>query len=73
MNGVNLLRIPSRDAYAYALALMDVLFTKEELAMSLLFKSKKSEKPGLDRERVEKVLGEYMLCTVWCSGIMDQF
>ena len=58
------MQIPSRDAYAYALALMDVLFTKEELAMSLLFKLKKSVKPGLDRERVEKVLGEYMFYTV---------
>lgn len=56
VNGINLLRIPARDAYAYALNLLDSLFTKEELSSSLLFKSKKSEKPALDRERVEKLL-----------------
>ena len=59
MNGINLLRVPARDAYAYALSLMDVLFTKEELSASLLFKSKKSEKPGLEHERVEKLLGKF--------------
>jgi len=56
LNGVNLLRLPSRDAYSYGLQLMDILFTKEELSKSLLFKSKKSEKPGLDQERVAKLL-----------------
>ena len=54
--GVNLLRIPSRDAYSYALQLMDIFFTKEELGSSLLFKSKKSGTPGLDHDRVEKLL-----------------
>ena len=39
-NGVNLLRILTRDAYSDGLQLMDVLFTKEELSGSLLFKSK---------------------------------
>ena len=57
INGVNVMRIPSRDAYAFGLQLMDILFTKEELAGSLLFQSKKSEKPGLNRESVEKLLG----------------
>ena len=55
--GLILMRIPSRDAYAFGLQLMDILFTKEELAGSLLFQSKKSEKPGLNRESVEKLLG----------------
>ena len=59
VDGVNLLRIPARDAYAYGLALMDKLFTREEMATSLLFKSKKSKKPGLESERVEKLLGKY--------------
>ena len=40
-NGVNIMRIPARDAYAYGLHLMDIHFCKEEPAMSLLFKSKK--------------------------------
>ena len=52
VNGVNLLHIPARDAYAYGLQLMDALFTKQELAGSLIFKSKKSEKQGLDQDRV---------------------
>lgn len=42
VNGVDILKIPSRDAYSYALQLMDILFSKEELASSLIFKSKKS-------------------------------
>lgn len=54
MNGVNLKQIPSRDAYSYGLALMDVLFEKEELKKSLLLERKaKSQKPGLDPERVQ--------------------
>ena len=34
------MRIPSRDAYSFGLQLLNILFTKEELAMSLLLKSK---------------------------------
>lgn len=41
INGVNVMRIPSRDAYSYALRLMEMLFTKEEMSSSLIFKSKK--------------------------------
>ena len=50
------MRIPSRDAYSFGLQLLNILFTEEELAVSLLFKSKKSTKPGLDQGRVEKML-----------------
>ncbi len=56
INGVNILRIPSRDVYAYALSLLDILFSKEELSQSLLFQSKKSKKSALDPERVQKLL-----------------
>ena len=49
-------RISARDPYAYALQAMDILFTKEELASSLLFSSKKSTKPELDKKRVETML-----------------
>lgn len=56
VNGINIMRLPSRDAYSFALQLMDMLFSKEELSSALLFKSKKSAKPGLDKERVEKLL-----------------
>jgi len=47
VSGTNLLRLPARDVYSYALSLVDIIFTKEELSSSLLFKSAKSEKPGL--------------------------
>ena len=57
-NGVNLLRIPARDAYAYGLSLVDAIFTKEELAQSLFMKSKKSDKPALDKGKVDKIIGE---------------
>ena len=56
-NGVNVMRIPARDEYSFALNLMDMMFTKAELASSLLFKSKKSEKPELDPIRVQRMLG----------------
>ena len=49
--------MPSRDAYAYGLSLTEVLFTSKEMASSLLFSSKRSAKPALDRSKVEKLLG----------------
>ena len=39
-----------KDAYEFALQLMDVLFTKEELAFSLIFH------PGLDPQKVQQLL-----------------
>ena len=62
VNGVNILRLSARDVYAFGLQLLDILFTKEEQSRSLLFSSKKSSKPGLDRERVDRLLGKYDLC-----------
>lgn len=58
VNGINILRLSARDVYAYGLQLIDILFTKEEQSHSLLFSSKKSSKPGLDKERVDRLLGE---------------
>lgn len=58
-SGINVMRIPSRDAYSFGLQLMDIMFTKAELSSSLLFKSKKSKKPSLDKVRVERML-QYM-------------
>ena len=49
-------RISATNVYAFALQLMDLLFTTEEMACSLLFKSKKSSKPGLSKQRVEQLL-----------------
>lgn len=50
---IALLRIRSSNPYAYALNLLHSMFTQEELAGLLLFKSKKSgcSKPGLVESR----------------------
>lgn len=53
INGVDVTRIPAKDEYAYGLRLMDILFTKTELSGALLFaNSTKSDKRGLDKDRV---------------------
>lgn len=52
INGVNVMCIPPSDAYSYALNLMDLIFTKEDMALFLLFKSKKSDEPELDQTKV---------------------
>ena len=49
---VNVNRIPAKDEYIYGLRLMDVLFTKEEMANSLLLPSKRSDKFPLDKTHV---------------------
>ena len=51
----DLLAIRARDVYAYGLALMDVLFSKEEMVDSLIEESKKSKKRVLDKERMDKL------------------
>lgn len=56
VNGVDVTRIPAKDEYSYGLRLMDILFTKKEMSESLLFSSKKSNKPGLDKGRVSQLL-----------------
>ena len=52
IGGVDVLRIPTKDEYAYGLRLMEVLFSKKEMAGSLLFESKKSDRKGLDQDKV---------------------
>lgn len=69
INGVNLKSIPARDAYSYALALMEILFTQDEMSSSLLFSSKRSIKPPLDRVKVEKLLGKFMLIGAYAGRI----
>jgi hypothetical protein len=59
VHGVDLLRIPSQDVYAYALSVLDVLFTKKELEESLLFASVKSTKPPLEKSRVDQLFGRF--------------
>ena len=53
-----LLAVRARDVYAYGLAMMDVLFSKEEMADSLIEESKKSKKV-LVSERMDKVWTEF--------------
>lgn len=59
VDGINLLRIPSRDAGAYGRALLDILFSKAEQRSHVLFKSSKSNKPPLDHVKVELMFGKY--------------
>lgn len=56
VGGINVSLLPAKDAYAYALILLDVLFTKEELSRSLMFKTKKSSKPALDEKKIQRLI-----------------
>ena len=58
VDGINLLHIPSKDAYAYARTLLNMLFTKQE-QKSVVLKSSKSLKPPSPR-RVQKLFGKSM-------------
>jgi len=49
VNGVNLIRMHANNTTAYGRILLDTPFTRQELKDSLLFASKKSKKPALDR------------------------
>ena len=62
---MNLKIISARDAYAYALALMEGLCTPEEMSSS-----KRSVKPPLDRVKVEKMLGKHVcVCVYVCLSL----
>jgi len=43
--------IPTRDEYTFGLDLLGMLFTKEEMENCLIYKSPKSTKQALDKER----------------------
>ncbi len=58
VKGVNLLSLRARDVYAYSLI---NLFLKEEMARSLVKKTARSEKPGLDEERVHLIESKSMV------------
>ena len=58
VNGIDLLNIPAYDANSYGRGLLDVSFTKEEQKNSIVLKSHKSQKPPLDPECVQKLLGK---------------
>ena len=57
-NELKLQRLAAKDPYQFVLQGMDILFMKQEMAASLLFKSKspRSNKPPLDPKRVEVLL-----------------
>lgn len=56
VNGTNVFKIPFKDPYCYGLQLMDIIFSKQELADSPLFKSSRSERLALDQKRVGQLL-----------------
>lgn len=58
VNGINLLNLHATNELAYGKMLLDTLFTRTKLKESLLFASKKSEKPGLDRRKMELLLSK---------------
>lgn len=48
----------------YALQVMDALFSDEEMASSCYITSKRTNKPGLDIERVTLLEGTCIYCTL---------
>ena len=77
VNGLNLLKLHAGNVLAYGCILLDVLFTRSELKESLLFAAKKSEKPALDRKKVELLLSKLTtiiytntnLCHNYCESL----
>ena len=65
---MNLLRVHSTSPYGYALSLLDTLFMREEQHWSLLFKSKKSDKPAQDPVKVEKILRKFTVNLNWFAA-----
>ena len=56
MNGIDVMLLPAKSPYIFGLMLLDLFFTKEELARSLLFSTNKSERLALDQTKVAKVI-----------------
>ena len=68
----------ANNATAYGRMLLDTLFTRQELKDSLLFASKKSEKPALDRAKVELLLGKWIIHTTgghaaYCGDVVQPY
>ena len=55
VNGTNVMLIPSKNPYTFGFNLLDMFFSKEELSVSLLFHSNKSD--ALDQAKVSKIIG----------------
>ena len=57
-NGVNLLMLRAVSVDKYALALMNALFSEEEMAWSCFVESKRSTKKSLNKEKIQKMKGK---------------
>lgn len=51
--------MPANNPLAYGRILLDILFTRQELKESILFKHFKSAKPPLDRQRVDLLFSKF--------------
>jgi len=52
VNGQNVMTMSTRDGYSFGLQLLNMFFTPEEMNGSLVYQSKRSGKPALNREKV---------------------
>ena len=50
--------LPAATPYTFALAALDVLFTKQELSKSLMYATKRSDKQALDETKVAKIISK---------------
>ena len=66
---MNLLKIPSKDAYSYARVLLDLLFSEEEQKTSVVITTNKVEKQPLDSAREEKLFS--MFTTIIISSCFN--
>ena len=57
VNRTNVMLIPSKNPYTFGFSLLDMFFSKEELSVSLLFHSSKSDRVALDQAKVSKIIG----------------
>ena len=56
-----MLIMPSKNPYKFGLTLLVMFISMEELSMSLLFSSSKSDRASLDQAKVSRIIGEIEL------------
>ena len=66
VNGLSLLLVSGTTPYAFALNVLDILFTKAELAGSLLEASRRSTRKALDKTKVQ-LLYRKSSCSILCD------
>ena len=59
--GVDLLKFRMTNCEKYALALMDALFTEEEMAVSCYSATPRSKKPPLPQEKISQLESMYVM------------